>query len=42
MATPARRDESIGFSRPCFKSGLAIAVRRDAVGINLLQGLSQA
>jgi arginine/lysine/histidine/glutamine transport system substrate-binding/permease protein len=36
----AKRDESIDFSRPYFKSGLAIAVRRDDASINNLQDLS--
>lgn len=37
--TPAR-DEAIDFSRPYFKSGLAIAVRTDEQTINSLQDLS--
>lgn len=36
----AKRDESIDFSRPYFKSGLAIAVRSDETSINSLQDLS--
>ena len=35
----ARRDEAIDFSRPYFKSGLAIAVRTDDTQINSLQDL---
>ncbi|MGF1570015.1 MAG: basic amino acid ABC transporter substrate-binding protein [Nodosilinea sp.] len=35
-----KRDESIDFSRPYFKSGLAIAVRADETSINSLQDLS--
>jgi arginine/lysine/histidine/glutamine transport system substrate-binding/permease protein len=35
----ARRDEAIDFSRPYFKSGLAIAVRADDTRINSLQDL---
>ncbi|WOD40447.1 basic amino acid ABC transporter substrate-binding protein [Nodosilinea sp. E11] len=40
MTITARRDESIDFSRPYFKSGLAIAVHRDAVGIQTLADLA--
>lgn len=36
----AKRDESIDFSRPYFKSGLAIAVRRDETNIYTLQDLA--
>ncbi|MEA5448479.1 basic amino acid ABC transporter substrate-binding protein [Leptolyngbya sp. CCNP1308] len=36
----ARRDETIDFSRPYFRSGLAIAVRRDDPSITSLQDLS--
>jgi arginine/lysine/histidine/glutamine transport system substrate-binding and permease protein len=36
----ARRDETIDFSRPYFRSGLAIAVRRDDTSIASLQDLS--
>ncbi|HIK45488.1 MAG TPA: basic amino acid ABC transporter substrate-binding protein [Leptolyngbyaceae cyanobacterium M65_K2018_010] len=36
----AKRDESIDFSRPYFKSGLAIAVRADETEINSLQDLA--
>jgi arginine/lysine/histidine/glutamine transport system substrate-binding/permease protein len=35
----AQRDEAIDFSRPYFKSGLAIAVRADDTRINSLQDL---
>jgi arginine/lysine/histidine/glutamine transport system substrate-binding/permease protein len=34
------RDKSVDFSRPYFKSGLAIAVRADATDINSLEDLS--
>jgi arginine/lysine/histidine/glutamine transport system substrate-binding/permease protein len=36
----AERDESVDFSRPYFKSGLAIAVRANATDINSLEDLS--
>lgn len=36
----AQRDRVIDFSRPYFKSGLAIAVRRDETSINALQDLA--
>ncbi|MBW4482951.1 MAG: basic amino acid ABC transporter substrate-binding protein [Tildeniella torsiva UHER 1998/13D] len=36
----ARRDETIDFSRPYFRSGLAIAVRRNDTSITSLQNLS--
>lgn len=36
----ARRDQAIDFSRPYFRSGLAIAVRRDDTAITSLQDLS--
>jgi arginine/lysine/histidine/glutamine transport system substrate-binding and permease protein len=36
----AKRDEAIDFSRPYFKSGLAVAVRTDETGINSLQDLA--